>query len=60
MSDVQNSSDGREDARAKFREALDRKKKSSGARRAHEEGRMKVKGMSGPLGQKRYTRRKTG
>ncbi|GAT85048.1 hypothetical protein STXM2123_5749 [Streptomyces sp. F-3] len=46
--------------RDKFREALERKKSMSRARQAHEEGRLKVKSMSGPAGKKRYFRRKTG
>ncbi|MFD7091959.1 DUF5302 domain-containing protein [Streptomyces sp. NPDC059896] len=47
-------------ARDKFREALERKNNMRQAQHAHEEGRMKVKGMSGPAGKKRYIRRKTG
>ncbi|MEU5809438.1 DUF5302 domain-containing protein [Streptomyces sp. NPDC047718] len=49
-----------EDAKERFREALERKAQESRARTAHEEGRMKVKSMSGASGQKRYFRRKTG
>ncbi|MGW3990617.1 DUF5302 domain-containing protein [Streptomyces sp. NPDC004830] len=48
------------DNRAKFREALARKANANQARQAHEDGRLRVKGMSGPAGQKRYFRRKTG
>ncbi|MET8578894.1 DUF5302 domain-containing protein [Streptomyces sp. NPDC005012] len=44
----------------KFREALERKSRASQAKQAHEEGRLKVKGMSGPAGKKRFIRRKTG
>ncbi|MFF0885050.1 DUF5302 domain-containing protein [Streptomyces sp. NPDC003456] len=47
------------DDRAKFREALVRKANASRSRQAHEEGRLRVKGMSGPAGKKRYFRRKT-
>ncbi|MGQ5640637.1 MULTISPECIES: DUF5302 domain-containing protein [unclassified Streptomyces] len=47
-------------ARKKFREALERKGDLNRARQAHEDGRLRVKGMSGPAGQKRYFRRKTG
>ncbi|OIK04279.1 DUF5302 domain-containing protein [Streptomyces monashensis] len=46
--------------REKFREALERKAQESHARKAHEEGRLKVRNMSGPAGKKRYFRRKTG
>lgn len=49
-----------DDDRAKFREALVRKANANQARQAHEEGRLRVKGMSGPAGKKRYFRRKTG
>ncbi|MFF5449599.1 DUF5302 domain-containing protein [Streptomyces sp. NPDC012888] len=48
------------DAKDKFREALERKANSSRSRLAHEEGRLRVKAMSGTAGQKRYFRRKTG
>ncbi|MFJ2502344.1 DUF5302 domain-containing protein [Streptomyces sp. NPDC087539] len=48
------------DAREKFREALERKSNTNRARQAHEEGRLKVKNMSGTAGKKRYFRRKTG
>ncbi|MER5886558.1 DUF5302 domain-containing protein [Streptomyces sp. NPDC001941] len=55
------NAEGSEDsAREKFREALERKRNSTRAKSAHEEGRMRVKNMSGPAGQKRYFRRKTG
>ncbi|MEU9445590.1 DUF5302 domain-containing protein [Streptomyces sp. NPDC048304] len=46
--------------RKKFREALERKGDLNRSRQAHEDGRLRVKGMSGPAGQKRYFRRKTG
>lgn len=48
------------DARQKFREALERKGHTDRAKQAHEEGRLKVKNMSGAAGKKRYFRRKTG
>ncbi|MER5503367.1 MULTISPECIES: DUF5302 domain-containing protein [unclassified Streptomyces] len=48
------------DPRQKFREALERKANATKSKQAHEEGRMKVKNMSGPAGKKRYFRRKTG
>ncbi|MEV5880265.1 DUF5302 domain-containing protein [Streptomyces sp. NPDC052101] len=51
---------GDSDARRKFREALERKESATRSRKAHEEGRLRVKGMSGQAGQKRYFRRKTG
>jgi hypothetical protein len=47
------------DDRAKFREALVRKANATRSREAHEQGRLRVKGMSGPAGQKRFFRRKT-
>ncbi|MEV5108045.1 DUF5302 domain-containing protein [Streptomyces massasporeus] len=47
------------DDRAKFREALARKANATRSREAHEQGRLRVKGMSGPAGQKRFFRRKT-
>ncbi|MFJ2900595.1 DUF5302 domain-containing protein [Streptomyces sp. NPDC087218] len=48
------------DPRQKFREALERKSNATKSRQAHEEGRLKVKNMSGTAGKKRYFRRKTG
>ncbi|MFF9780579.1 DUF5302 domain-containing protein [Streptomyces sp. NPDC013978] len=47
-------------AREKFRAALDRKAQASLARQAHEEGRLKVRTMSGSGNRKRQFRRKTG
>ncbi|MGC5040126.1 MULTISPECIES: DUF5302 domain-containing protein [unclassified Streptomyces] len=47
-------------ARDKFREALERKQNQTRSQQAHEEGRMKVKSMSGQAGRKRQFRRKTG
>ena len=55
----QNNAEG-DGTRKKFREALERKGNLSRAKQAHEDGRLRVKGMSGPAGQKRYFRRKTG
>ncbi|MEU9235765.1 DUF5302 domain-containing protein [Streptomyces subrutilus] len=60
MTDKSFDSGVAEDAKDKFRAALERKANASRARTAHEEGRMKVKNMSGSSGQKRYFRRKTG
>ncbi|MBT2541068.1 DUF5302 domain-containing protein [Streptomyces sp. ISL-44] len=60
MTDTPQSNVEENDARRKFREALERKGNASRARQAHEDGRLSVKGMSGPAGQKRYFRRKTG
>ncbi|MGW7411694.1 DUF5302 domain-containing protein [Streptomyces sp. NPDC054863] len=48
------------EVRAKFKEALERKARVSQAAQAHEEGRSKVRNMSGPAGQKRRFRRKSG
>ncbi|QNP67908.1 DUF5302 domain-containing protein [Streptomyces genisteinicus] len=47
-------------ARDRFREALERKQNQTRSQQAHEDGRMKVKSMSGQAGKKRYIRRKTG
>ncbi|MDN5383322.1 DUF5302 domain-containing protein [Streptomyces sp. LB8] len=60
MADVSKENKNEDPTRDKFREALERKKSMSRARQAHEEGRLKVKSMSGPAGKKRYFRRKTG
>ncbi|MFJ5780142.1 DUF5302 domain-containing protein [Streptomyces sp. NPDC093094] len=60
MSETPETNSTENDARAKFREALSRKADTTRARQAHEEGRLRVKGMSGAAGQKRYFRRKTG
>ncbi|MFC9652994.1 MULTISPECIES: DUF5302 domain-containing protein [unclassified Streptomyces] len=49
-----------EDAKRRFKEALERNSRASRAQEAHENGRVKVKNMSGPAGQKRFFRRKTG
>ncbi|MEU6475110.1 DUF5302 domain-containing protein [Streptomyces flaveolus] len=49
-----------EEAKRRFQEALEKKARTSQARAAHEEGRLKVKNMSGNAGQKKFFRRKTG
>ncbi|MFF4268206.1 DUF5302 domain-containing protein [Streptomyces virginiae] len=49
-----------QDVKEKFREILERKAQVTRARTAHEEGRLRVKNMSGSAGQKRFIRRKTG
>jgi hypothetical protein len=49
-----------DEVRAKFKAALERKSQTSQAKQAHEEGRGKVTNMSGPAGQKRNFRRKSG
>ncbi|MFJ9214164.1 DUF5302 domain-containing protein [Streptomyces sp. NPDC102264] len=57
----QNNANSEEsEARRKFREELERKSNASRAKKAHEEGRLKVKAMNGPAGQTRHFRRKTG
>ena len=48
------------DAKRKFQEALERKAAVSRSRQAHEDGRLKLKGFSGPKGQNRTFRRKSG
>ncbi|MEV6173472.1 DUF5302 domain-containing protein [Streptomyces sp. NPDC051954] len=60
MTETPQNNSSENEARRKFREALERKEKTGRSRQAHEEGRRKVKGMNGPAGQKRYFRRKTG
>ncbi|MEU0581844.1 DUF5302 domain-containing protein [Streptomyces griseoincarnatus] len=60
MAEIPEKNSSENDYRAKFREALSRKANASKARQAHENGRLRVKGMSGPAGQKRHFRRKTG
>ncbi|WP_327358806.1 DUF5302 domain-containing protein [Streptomyces sp. NBC_01304] len=48
------------EAKDKFKKALEAKTRASRNKQAHEDGRMRVKNMSGPAGQKRFFRRKTG
>ncbi|MGC2997758.1 DUF5302 domain-containing protein [Streptomyces sp. G35A] len=60
MAETPSSNTEDKSAREKFREALERKQNRMRSQQAHEEGRMKVKSMSGQAGRKRYTRRKTG
>lgn len=48
------------DGKEKFREALERKAQGARAQQAHHEGRQKIKGSSGPNGQSRTFRRKSG
>ncbi|CAL9650256.1 hypothetical protein C1708_00525 [Streptomyces sp. DH-12] len=60
MAETPSSNAEEKDARERFREALERKKNQTRSQQAHEEGRMKVKSMSGQTGRKRYFRRKTG
>lgn len=60
MTDTSSNNENEESTRNKFREALERKKNPPRAQRAHEEGRTKVKSMSGQAGKKRQFRRKTG
>ncbi|MFJ9041429.1 DUF5302 domain-containing protein [Streptomyces sp. NPDC102406] len=61
MSEVPKEERPEDDMRAKFKEALERKSQTAQAQQAHEEGRGKVKSMSGPAGgRKRDFRRKTG
>ncbi|MFC8827297.1 DUF5302 domain-containing protein [Streptomyces sp. NPDC057137] len=60
MTETPSNNANEESARDKFREALERKNGLLRTQQAHEEGRMKVKSMSGQAGKKRYFRRKTG
>ncbi|PRH80832.1 hypothetical protein C6N75_02005 [Streptomyces solincola] len=49
-----------DDDKLKFKRALEQKSRLTRNQQAHEEGRMRVKNMSGAAGQKRFFRRKTG
>ncbi|MGC2997793.1 DUF5302 domain-containing protein [Streptomyces sp. G35A] len=60
MADTPPANNAEEEARLRFQEALEKKARLSQARAAHEEGRLKVRNMSGSAGQKRFYRRKTG
>ena len=60
MAEIPENNSAESENRRKFREALTRKQTTNRDRQAHEDGRLKVKGMSGPAGQKRQFRRKTG
>ncbi|MFJ8827928.1 DUF5302 domain-containing protein [Streptomyces sp. NPDC102467] len=60
MAETPKSNRPEDETLAKFKEALARKSKTSQAKQAHEEGRGKVTNMSGPAGQKRNFRRKSG
>ncbi|MET9497745.1 DUF5302 domain-containing protein [Streptomyces sp. NPDC006552] len=60
MTETPKNDEPEDEMRAKFKEALERKSRSSQAQQAHEEGRGKVKNMSSPAGRKRDFRRKTG
>ncbi|MET9819578.1 DUF5302 domain-containing protein [Streptomyces sp. NPDC006355] len=60
MADTPPEINTEEEAKRRFQEALEKKTRTSRARAAHEEGRLKVKNMSGNAGQKRFFRRKTG
>ncbi|MGW0737866.1 DUF5302 domain-containing protein [Streptomyces sp. NPDC002851] len=48
------------DAKRKFREALERKARGGASRRVRDEGKVRANGTSSPAGGKRYFRRKTG
>ncbi|MER5843962.1 MULTISPECIES: DUF5302 domain-containing protein [Streptomyces] len=60
MADTPPANNAEEEAKRRFQEALEKKARASQSRTAHEEGRLKVKNMSGSSGQKRFFRRKTG
>ncbi|MFI1786453.1 DUF5302 domain-containing protein [Streptomyces rubiginosohelvolus] len=60
MADTPAKNHAEEDEKRRFQEALERKSRTSQARAAHEEGRMKINNISGSPGQKRFFRRKTG
>jgi hypothetical protein len=49
-----------DEAKRKFREALERKSRVARSQQAHQEGRQKIKGQGGPKGQSRNFRRKSG
>jgi hypothetical protein len=60
MTETPENNSGADEVRAKFKEALERKARLSQSAQAHEEGRSKIRNMSGPAGQKRRFRRKSG
>ncbi|MEV7019938.1 DUF5302 domain-containing protein [Streptomyces sp. NPDC093991] len=60
MTETPQSNRDEDEVRAKFKEALARKSQASQAKQAHEKGLVKVKKTSGPAGQKRNFRRKSG
>ncbi|MFF3847902.1 DUF5302 domain-containing protein [Streptomyces sp. NPDC002328] len=60
MADESSRGKSEDSTRDRFLAALQRKNDLSRAKEAHEEGRLKVKAMSGPAGKKRYFHRKTG
>ncbi|HEX5568415.1 MAG TPA: DUF5302 domain-containing protein [Streptomyces sp.] len=60
MADDPQQSEDADEAKRRFREALERKSRMSQARQAHEDGRAKVRGMSGPADRKKVFRRKMG
>ncbi|MEU3742589.1 MULTISPECIES: DUF5302 domain-containing protein [unclassified Streptomyces] len=59
MTDTPERNADEAEVKRRFKEALEKKGRSKG-RSAHEEGRLRVKSMSGAVGQKRFFRRKTG
>ncbi|MCP3771635.1 MULTISPECIES: DUF5302 domain-containing protein [Streptomyces] len=60
MTETPSSNAEEKSTQDRFREALERKQNQTRSQQAHEDGRMKVKSMSGQSGRKRYFRRKTG
>jgi hypothetical protein len=60
MADTPPANNAEEEAKRRFQAALEKKSRTSQARAAHEEGRLKIKNLSGNAGQKRFFRRKTG
>ncbi|MEV3915022.1 DUF5302 domain-containing protein [Streptomyces canus] len=60
MTAVPEQNNSEQDQKEKMKQALQRKERARQERVAHEEGRLKIKSMSGPAGNKRFFRRKTG
>ncbi|MEU8431967.1 DUF5302 domain-containing protein [Streptomyces sp. NPDC029216] len=60
MTDTPENHADEAEGKEKFREALERKARNARSQQAHHEGRLKIKGSSGPNGQSRTFRRKSG
>ncbi|MCX5381148.1 DUF5302 domain-containing protein [Streptomyces sp. NBC_00091] len=60
MTDTPENHAAESDGKRKFREALERKARTARSQQANHEGRLKLKGYSGPNGQNRSFRRKAG
>jgi len=60
MTDTPERNDAQQEAKRRFRQALERKEHASLAKAAQEEGRMKARAAGGPAARKRFHRRRTG